>query len=834
MSPEWNLRPGRLESIWQAPLVPVALAATAGVVLDRVVSVPLLVSFVAVLAGLAGWGLSRSGLGRPGLPLAYLFGATVGLGAAYHHWYREIYPADDIGAFATAEPRPVRVRGVLLAEPARRYAPTADEPLRSYARPESIQAVLQVTAIQAGDGWPTASGRARLVVAADSLPVHVGDEVEVVGQLTAPRGPANPGEFDHADYLRDQRIRAELVVRRGPDGVSRLAEDWPASVTGWLALVRGWGQRVLERELPRHSGVAQALLLGEGGDMSRDDWDRYLRTGVIHVLAISGQHLVVLAFFLWLVLRLAGVRRRQGAWLVALCLFAYALLTGGRPPVLRSAVTVATVCGGLILRRPALPANSFALAWLIVLAVNPTDLFTTGCQLSFLSVAVLYWGTSRWLHLQPDAVRDLADAAQPFWLLALRRLGRLVLVSYLVTLAVWLALSPLVAARYHLVSPIGVVLGPPMILLSSLALIAGFLLLAAAAVCQPLVPLLAALTDAALAACDALVRWGDQAPAAYWYVGTVPGWWLAVFYTLLVGVLVLEPLRQRWRWAGPAGLAWLCVGLLAGSAFRGRPADELRCTFLAVGHGGCTVLELPDGRTFFYDAGAITGPDVTRRQIAPFLWQRGIVRIDELILSHADLDHFNGVPALLERFTVGQVTCTPSFADRTTPGTRLTLATIERHGISRRIIRAGDVLSAGDVLLEVLHPPERGPEGVENTRSLVLRLRHAGHTILLTGDLEGAGLERLLTLPAEPVDVLMAPHHGSRFANTAELARWAQPKLVVACQGPPTRPARADPYTARGIPYLGTWPHGAITIRSHATGLVVETWQSGQRFVLPK
>ncbi len=82
----------------------------------------------------------------------------------------------------------------------------------------------------------------------------------------------------------------------------------------------------------------------------------------------------------------------------------------------------------------------------------------------------------------------------------------------------------------------------------------------------------------------------------------------------------------------------------------------MRCTFLAVGHGGCTVLEAPDGRTLLYDAGALGGPEGDRPPNLAFLWHRGISRIDEVFLSHADLDHFNGLPALLDRFAVGQVT----------------------------------------------------------------------------------------------------------------------------------------------------------------------------------
>ena len=170
------------------------------------------------------------------------------------------------------------------------------------------------------------------------------------------------------------------------------------------------------------------------------------------------------------------------------------------------------------------------------------------------------------------------------------------------------------------------------------------------------------------------------------------------------------------------------------------PTDELRVTFLAVGHGGCTVIETPDGRTLVYDAGALGGPEMTRRQLAPYLWRRGTRRIDELFLSHADLDHFNGVVSLMERFEVGLVTCTPSFSLKQSPGVERTLAEIERSGVPIRIAQAGDRLTAGDLVMDVLHPPPVGPEGNENTRSLVLKLRHAGHTILLTGDMEGPGL----------------------------------------------------------------------------------------------
>jgi competence protein ComEC len=193
--------------------------------------------------------------------------------------------------------------------------------------------------------------------------------------------------------------------------------------------------------------------------------------------------------------------------------------------------------------------------------------------------------------------------------------------------------------------------------------------------------------------------------------------------------------------------------------------------------------------------------------------------------SHADLDHFNGLPALLERFAVGQVTCTPMFADKKAPGVQFTLLALDKYRVPKRIVRAGDRLQAAEVALEVLHPPAVGPEGNENARSMVLRVRHAGHTLLLTGDLEGPGLASVLAQPAVQADILMAPHHGSRFPNTPELAQWAQPKVVVSCEGRPRGRARPpEPYSSMGAAFLDTWRYGAVTIRSHTSGLVVETF----------
>ena len=817
------------EAVARVPVVPLALAFTAGVVADRVLGISPRDSLIASAAALVAWGIAMRGPQR-GLALVYLWTSALAFGAAYHHTYVHLMSADDIRHFAALEPSPVLVRGFVDAAPIR-ARPEQSGPLLTYPQPAQTKLTLRVTQLYESNRWRPVSGLVRLNATGPVSTVHVGDLVEVTGMLYAPDEPDNPGELDYATWLRDRRIGAMIAVQQSPHALVRLEERSPTSLACWLALVRSWGAELLASHVPETEGLAVALLLGDGSAMSEEDWQRYYQSGVIHVLSISGQHLVVLAAFLWVGLRALRLSQRQGAVVVAGILVLYALVAGGRPPVLRAAVMVCLWCGALWLRRPVAQANLFAFAWLVILLLNPTDAFDVGCQLSFLSVAVLCWGVAAWLYRERDELEQLVAESRSTIPRFLASTGSAVCFFYAVNIAVWLAVTPLIAKEYNLVSLAAVVIGPPTVLLTSIALISGFLLLLVAPVGGPICWLLATITEACLTGADGIVTAALQVPFSHVYVPDLPGWWLVVFYTVLVVSLTPQIRILSGKRLLLAGAGWLLILLAAWSI---RPG-EFRCTFLAVGHGGCTVIETPEGETLVYDAGAMGGPEVTRQVIAPFLWQRGVRRIDELFLSHADLDHFNGLPALAERFTIARVTCTPSFADRSIRGVRLTLDALSRHGIELRIVKAGDQVRHGSIVMDVLHPPAEGPAGKENVRSMVVHVTHAGFRFLLTGDLEDAGLEMVLRQPALVVDVLAAPHHGSKKSNTPELARWSRPKLVVSSQGHLFgRSQTPEPFRQIGAEFLGTWPDGAVTVRLENGGLIAESYKTKKRVSLDR
>jgi beta-lactamase superfamily II metal-dependent hydrolase/alpha-beta hydrolase superfamily lysophospholipase len=268
--------------------------------------------------------------------------------------------------------------------------------------------------------------------------------------------------------------------------------------------------------------------------------------------------------------------------------------------------------------------------------------------------------------------------------------------------------------------------------------------------------------------------------------------------------------------------AWLLtvVGILPGwllsdVAVR---AATLEAEFLAVGHGLAVLLHTPDGQTLLYDCGRLGDPTVGRRIVAPALWARGKSRIDTVFLSHADQDHYDGLPDLLDRFPIREVRLPPGFAGVDNPMAIRLLDQLRARGIPVRPITAPESWEKADVSFTVWHPPDGWhPETSDNARSLVLDVAFAGRHLLLTGDLEQLGLDLVVAHPPPepPPDVFLAPHHGGKSANPEWLYQWAKPRLVVVSQRP--LPARTGDALAhlerRGVPLLRTWRHGSIRLQ---------------------
>ncbi|MBL8823988.1 MAG: ComEC/Rec2 family competence protein [Planctomycetia bacterium] len=790
-----------------APLLPVAGAVTLGILLERYFPLPS-ITLIALLVGLLASALWARLRHSPIMTLL-LWCVAVALTAC---WYRVQYqwPAEAIGHHALMDRVPVKLRGV-VAEDVEFHLPRRPELLSGQGTMGYSLFLLRVHELQLTDRWLPVTGIVRVTVEGELKKFSVGDGVEVLGSLLAFSPPVNPGGSDFRQRWFDQKIQAALLVKT-VDGIHPHPASSRWSIASIMAKARSWVRQSLKTSLPaQQAGIAQALLCGEQAALSPDQFESFLHTGVYHVLAVSGQHLVILGAFVGLLLRLTGLdMRHRSVWLAVMVLF-YVFLTGARPPVVRAAIMVLTWCMALWLRRKANPINSLAFAWIAVAVIQPADILNVGCQLSFLAVFVLMQMVSplyRWVRENRSPLDQLAVELKPFWWRLLHACWEVIRWSLWASFIVWLCALPLVLAQFHLISPVAVILGPILIIPITVALISGFLLVLLQSI--PLVSdVFAWLAETSLRFSDWCVALARELPYSFGYWPDVPNWWVAGFYLILIPAL-LWPGRERWwKWFATAATVWLLMLVMLTQP---DITQDLRVTVLSVGHGTCVVMETPTGKCLVYDVGSLAGPEIALRHLSNYLWYRGRTKIDELFLSHADLDHFNALPDLLERFRIGQIRMTPTFGEKPDRGTRATLEQIQRKHVSLSTLRRGDILEDGELEIEVLHPPSKGPEGIENVRSMVLLVTYQGTRLLLTGDLEQEGLEQVMQSSIERVDVLVAPHHGSRVSNTSRFAAWCRPKLVISSETFPRGP-KPDPYAPLGGTMWRTWIHGGVTVQ---------------------
>ena len=814
------------------PLVIVLAAAVVGILLDRFWPLPLGVWCFIAMAGLAVW-LALFLRHRTRLAGFAVLMAVVAAAGAWHHCRWHLFASDDLGCYARSQAQPVCVEAVARGAP-RAIPPLARNPFQTRPPEDCWRLNVDVVGLRNGATWQSVSGRAALLVQGTPPEIAAGDRLRCFGRLSAPSEPRNPGERDRSAYPRADRVRSRLHVKT-PECLSVVAMGSPWNLTRLLDRLRAHGNRMFEQYLdPRQAELASAVLLGLREELDRTRTDAFFTTGTVHILCISGLHVGILAGAMFWILRRTPLPRGWVAVIIGLTTLLYALMVDARPSVVRATVLVLVACAAMYSGRRAIGINSLAAAALVVLAINPAHLFHVGAQLSFLCVAGLIWCAPWRPHGDDDEVKR---ADRTIDRLVMQNLGwlpwlwvkfrRAAIGLTLAGVLLWLLTSPLVMARFHILSPVALVLNVFVWIPMLLSVLSGFGVLLCGTICPPLGYLCGRLCNASFLVLESIIDWARHVPH-YWVSGPAD-WWLWGFYGALGLLLAFPRLRPSRTKCAALLLVWIAVGFTA--AVWPHPRDRLDCTFLSVGHGCAVLLELPSGQTMLYDAGQFGAPSAGERTISECLWHRGVTHLDAVVLSHPDIDHYNALPGLLEKFSVGIIYVPPTmFADKSRAVTALRDA-IDAHGVPIRQVERGDRIDESDgCAVEVLHAPRCGASGSDNAHSVVLTVEYLGRRILLPGDLEPPGLDDLLAEAPRPCDVLLAPHHGSRKSNSPELAAWCGPRWVVfSGDGRWSLPEIEIPYRAADAEVLHTHESGAIQMRIDAAGVQVRPFVESPR-----
>lgn len=714
----------------------------------------------------------------------------------------------------------VRVTGVVRSLPATRAVPSRDGSNDAAAMQRRTAFLLATRRLTNASGTQPTSGTLRVFVEGDATRrVNWGDEITVTGDVEMPSGPRNPGEFDFARYSRRQGICGLLFVSH-PLAITVTASDPTVHPRRWLSAARRQVSGLLERHLASaNQPLAEALLLGNRGFLDDGTEFAFISSGTMHLLAISGLHVGILYLFLVRCLMLLRVRH-QAAILGAFTLcVTYAFLTDLRPSVLRAVVFIGLHVLSQSLSRPVSMSSLIAVTSLLFVLADPNVVGHSGAWLSFLAVAGLSRASARPIINDqdvPQAALEWTDTVRQ-WASAA---GGWLWLRYRQMLAVTAVTAPLVAAQFHVLSAVGLLINVLLIPLTGGILILGFTSIGWGILLPEGPQPAAAAFDIGLDGLRAVVD-----AAAAWNLGsaTVPDLplWLMIGIHSLIAVAML----RRSGWLRFASCAVLAVALPATLSWAMRaPAPVTpRCTVLDVGHGNAVVVETTSGEVLLFDAGALNRADRTTDIVCQFLWHRGYRRISAVIVSHPDIDHYNGVNGILQRMDVGRLIITSRTARSDVPGPQQMLDTAGQRAIPMTVAMHGDRLTAGQTTVRFLQVPDDETSGrpqEDNDSSLVGIAEFPHARLALPGDLEDVG-QALLEEALPKVDVLVSPHHGSPDANTVRTAAIFRPAHVLISARDTDRRDHLTAVFGDSTQLWWTAERGALTVEFRANGVTV-------------
>ncbi|MCE3606323.1 DNA internalization-related competence protein ComEC/Rec2 [Massilia sp. P8910] len=644
--------------------------------------------------------------------------------------------------------------------------------------------------------------------------VQPGERWQLVVRLQRPHGNMNPYGFDYEAWLLEQGVRATGYVR--PEGgTTRRLDGFVFSLSNLVEHCRATLRERILRALPgkEYAGVIVALVVGDQRAIGQADWDVFNRTGIGHLISISGLHITMvaglfasLASLLWrrsfftdaqlpLLMPAPKVAALTGAAVALL----YVLLAGFGVPAQRTLYMLTVVAAALWFGRLTQVSHVLCVALGVVVVLDPWAIASPGFWLSFGAVAaILFATTGRTVVRQPRWRGVLLVAART---------------QYVVTLAL-VPLTMLLFSQVSIVSPLANAVAIPVV-----SFVVTPLALAGSMLPPPLSTLLLNAAHYAVQGLAWALGWCSGLRFAVWSA-PAPEPWLFVF--AVVGTLwMLAPRGWPHRWTGLA--AWL--PLLTAQPVS-PPQGEVFVTAFDVGQGMALLIETGTHR-LLYDTGPAYTPESNgaNRVILPYLKARGIGFLDGVVVSHSDIDHAGGARTLLGALKVGWVSSSLWFDHPIV------------EAAPRHIRCSGGQQWTWDrVRFEMLHPSVESYADTSlkpNARGCVLRITAGVRSILLAADIEAAQEARLVAGSAQLLraEVLLAPHHGSGTSSTPAFLAAVQPRLVLFQVGYRNRYHHpktevVERYEKLGIERLRSDESGAIMLDS-ASGFAPVEYRRG-------
>ncbi|HPO15963.1 MAG TPA: DNA internalization-related competence protein ComEC/Rec2, partial [Candidatus Hydrogenedentes bacterium] len=576
-------------------------------------------------------------------------------------------------------------------------------------------------------------------------------------------------------------------------GLERLGVSW-WSPYYWASRMRVWEANVFRRTVPESAlPLLYTIWLGDSGQISGEPYNAYVRSGTAHVLAVSGIHVGIVYLSVGFVLSIFLRNRRLRSTTMIAVLILFALTAGARVACLRATfMVVVYLAADLVDREPDTP-TALSLSAVLLLLINPANIFDTGFVLSFASVASIL--------LFMERIAELL-AALP-WILRS---------NIAMTVGAQLLTIPLVAFYFHVFTPIGFLVNLVMIPLLTGTLWLCFFTVAAAGLMPPAAVLFGHAIQPLAYLMQRTAEEAARIPFGHLDLTRPSPLAALLYWTAMAALFAALGKGTYWRRWTAAAVVLLLLAFALWKPWH-LPASV---DFLDVGHSDAAFVRTPAGATLLIDGGDKTSySDMGAKAVIPFLYANGVTRLDYVIVSHPESDHIGGLLTVVRTMPVGKVVLGPAPSTKQLEKDFLEACADRNVPVQR--VSVGDTIPVEGADIHVLHPPPEWPQDKLNEASLVVRMSWPGVSILFAGDIEKAAEVEVAQQECQAL-VLKVPHHGSLSSSTSEFIDAVNPAYAVISTNSAGRGKPADSlvlrrYEKRGISVLRTDYWGGIRLR---------------------
>lgn len=600
-----------------------------------------------------------------------------------------------------------------------------------------------------------------------------GFRISVVGTIREMLEGSNPGQFNQRAYY-EQRGIDFYIKGKELNIITAEADVLKSTLSKLKYKLKSTLMKVLPME---QAGVMAAMLLGEKSELNLDLKKLYQDNGIAHILAISGLHITFLGTCIFKFLQ----RLRCPIYIACVCsmifVFLYGILTGFEVATNRAVVMLLISFLGKILGRTYDGISACFLAMLFLLFQNPMTLFSTGFLLSFGAIFGVFF-------LAPLISKAVLWRNKP------KGLRGSFYETIVVSVSIQLMTIPILLTSFYQIPIYSVVLNLFVLPLMSLLLILGMLAGFIGSIFLPVGIFFRGGIYFILKFYEMLCNLVTQLPGHLLTLGTPSRLEVILYYVLLFGLLIsylyLRGKTENYflhRHRRPITFILCTIPMLL-ICFN-RPNVPFVMTALDVGQGGCNVIITEKSKIYLFDCGSADVSNVFQNRVYPYLKYNGYAKLDAILLSHFDQDHVSGVEELLQmEKSEGKSICDTFIVPATVTGNEDVYQLLLTYGKRVILVKQGDIFYEKETKFTVLNPSPEYTEGADNDSSLVVELCFGDLQLLLTGDIDAKTEKRMISSGLlKDIDVMTAPHHGSRYSNSQEFLEKCRPKLVIFSYG---------------------------------------------------